>query len=76
MEDSRQDLRTEFRGSDGVVGFGRIWPCISGGGKMEDGRNADFAPHSSVLIPQSSFLASLPPGAGLLVLQFHRPRQE
>jgi hypothetical protein len=24
--------------SDGVVGFGRIWPCISGGGRMEDGR--------------------------------------
>ena len=23
--------------SDGVVGFGRIWPCINGGGRMEDG---------------------------------------
>jgi len=23
---------------DGVVGFGRIWPCISGGRRMEDGR--------------------------------------
>jgi hypothetical protein len=40
MEDSRQDLRSEYRGGDGVVGFGlpaalrlaqvgRIWPCIS-----------------------------------------------
>ena len=29
MEDPRQDLRTEYRGSDGVVGFGLIWPCIS-----------------------------------------------
>jgi hypothetical protein len=29
MEDSRQDLRTECRGGGGVVGFGRIWPCIS-----------------------------------------------
>jgi hypothetical protein len=29
MEDSRQDLRTECRGGVGVVGFGRIWPCIS-----------------------------------------------
>jgi hypothetical protein len=38
MEDSRQDLRTECRGGDGVVGFGRIWPCISSGGRTEDGR--------------------------------------
>ena len=29
MEDSRQDLRNEVPSSDGVVGFGRIWPCIS-----------------------------------------------
>jgi hypothetical protein len=38
MEDSRQDLRTECRGGGAVVGFGRIWPCISeeGGGKIEE----------------------------------------
>ena len=38
MEDSRQDLRTECRDGGAVVGFGRIWPCISGGRRMEDGR--------------------------------------
>jgi uncharacterized protein with von Willebrand factor type A (vWA) domain len=40
MEDSRQNLRTECRGGGAVVGFGRIWPCISreGGGRREEGR--------------------------------------
>ena len=43
MEDSRQNLRTECRGGGAVVGFGRIWPCISGRGRMEDrgGRKED-----------------------------------
>jgi hypothetical protein len=29
MEEPRQDLKTDFRAATEVVGFGRIWPCIS-----------------------------------------------
>jgi hypothetical protein len=34
----RQTMEEDRPSSDGVVGFGRIWPRISGGGRTEDGR--------------------------------------